>query len=129
MNSYTLEHDSHSVFLRQRSNYELARKLDKIRNRKNLFLFESRQMPTSPNRKSFNIFDHRKRDNLEKEYEIKLRNRVIGENLSKIQKQQNKYLCFETAKKQSVSRTVLRKIEQDRIRLENSKIGQRINRV
>lgn len=65
---------------------------------------------------------------LERQYEINLRNRILGENLSKIQNQQNKYLSYENAKKQVLNKIVLRKLEQDRIKLENSKIGDRITK-
>lgn len=38
MNSYTIEYDSHSMFLRQKSNEKLKDRLDHIRNRRNVFL-------------------------------------------------------------------------------------------
>ena len=43
MNTYTIEYDSHSIFLRQKSNEKLKDRLEGIRSRKNNFLPDIKQ--------------------------------------------------------------------------------------
>ena len=37
MNAYNIEYDSHSIFLRQKSNEKMKERLENIRNRKNSY--------------------------------------------------------------------------------------------
>ena len=50
MNSYSIEYDSHSIFLRQKSNEKLKDRLEGIRTRKNNFLPDIRQTQGSQNK-------------------------------------------------------------------------------
>lgn len=52
MNNYTIEYDSHSIFLRQKSNEKLKERLENIRTRKNNFLPEIKPI-LSPNNSVF----------------------------------------------------------------------------
>lgn len=58
MNTYSIEYDSHSVFLRNKANDTLVQRLDNIKSRKNLFLpsininNKSRSPSKSPDKKS-----------------------------------------------------------------------------
>lgn len=142
MNTYSIEYDSHSIFLRQKSNEMLKDRLENIRNRRNNFLPEIKSRSVfksiheSP-KKHISVMDYGKKYNItiiiEKTYEINLNNKRLFERLMKIKNKENTYVkpvganFYQSHKK--MYDTIQRRLALEKVSLENSRLVNRINKL
>lgn len=150
MNNYTIEYDSHSIFLRQKSNEKMKERLDTIRQRKNVFLpmiktskikNKSPIKESSLSKKHISVRDLGKYYHLnkyylcyiEKSYEITMNNRRLLDRLEKIKLKENAYIkpiepnVYKNNKK--IYDFVQRKIAMDKITMENERLNNRISKL
>lgn len=130
MNKYNMDYDSHSLFLRFKSNERYKERIGSIKKRKNLFLPEIKDT----NRLKVDKEKHTSVVDLERSYEINSNNRRLLERLGKIKSKSNNLAVLKTESSlyskhvdhQKIYNTIQRQIALNRIKADNQRLNLRI---
>jgi hypothetical protein len=129
MNTYTLEYNSYSMFLRQKSNEKYKERLDDIKSRKKNLYLPDIKSKASPRMKTESCISqgHKSIMDLEKSFEVNMNNKRLFDRIEKIKTKENIAAKQKVTEQKKEYNNIQRKIILEKIQSENKRLQLRID--